>query len=332
MIDEDRTFQCFEYRSTDLTTGSHKPIIVMCEGCGGHRVTQRRRSKEGDLCISCTLKKRWDDPEARDRQRDIQKTRYKDPVEREKTSASIKKHYEDNPATRKRLSTLQKIAWADPEVRKKASETHKKMWDDPELRNQRSEMSKKMWTDPVYKEKMSNMQKKRYEDPKERERTSMSSKRGWADIDVRSSASATHKKLWQDPEHREKMLVANKKNREDPEYHKKLSAGLQGIPYEEWQGFAKDQPYCPKFNEACRESNREKYDRRCFLTGLPEAENITATGKQQKLSVHHVDMNKQQGCDGYRWRLVPIALGLHGKTHNPTWISRIQYLLENVWC
>ena len=109
------------------------------------------------------------------------------------------------------------------------------------------------------------------------------------------------------------------------EHSRKMSAVQQGISYDEWEGFAKSQLYCPKFNESCKESNRMKYGRRCFLTGLPEAEN------GQKLSVHHCDMNKQQGCDGHRWRLVPLCRAWHGRTHNETWEARIGYLLENVW-
>lgn len=111
----------------------------------------------------------------------------------------------------------------------------------------------------------------------------------------------------------------------------KASAKAQGIPYDEWEEFAQNSPYCPKFDEFCRESNREKYDRMCFLTGLPESENITSTGKQQHLSVHHVDMDKMQGCDGKRWKLVPLCLKWHKIAHTELWIARITWLLNNVW-
>lgn len=111
----------------------------------------------------------------------------------------------------------------------------------------------------------------------------------------------------------------------------RISAGLQKIPYDEWEEFAYNQPYCPDFNEECKESNREKYGRCCFLTGLPESENITSTGKHQKLSVHHVDMDKMQGCDGKRWKLVPLCLKWHSKIHTKMWEARIIWLLNNVW-
>lgn len=109
------------------------------------------------------------------------------------------------------------------------------------------------------------------------------------------------------------------------EARRKISASNQGIPYEEWESFAKDQPYCPKFDEACGESNRKKYDRCCFLSGMTEEEN------GRKLSVHHVDMNKDQGCEGHTWKLVPLSMKWHARTHTPLWTARIQYLLNHIW-
>ena len=112
---------------------------------------------------------------------------------------------------------------------------------------------------------------------------------------------------------------------------RRRSATRQGISYDEWETYATDSPYCPKFNEACKESNREKYGRRCFITGKPEADNITTTGKHCKLSVHHVDMNKAQGCDGHAWKLVPLGMDCHGSSHGKVWTARIEYLLDHVW-
>lgn len=133
-------------------------------------------------------------------------------------------------------------------------------------------------------------------------------------------------------EWQEKQKIAGKKRSEDPTFSKRISAGLQGIPYEEWENFAVEKLYCPAFNEECKESNREKYDRKCFICGLPEEENITNTGKQWRLSVHHVDMDKGQGCDGKRWKLIPLCLHHHNRTiHTKLWEDRIIWLLNNVW-
>lgn len=111
----------------------------------------------------------------------------------------------------------------------------------------------------------------------------------------------------------------------------RMSATKQHVKYDEWENFAVNSPYCPLFDNECRESNRDKYGRCCFLTGLSEENNITTTGRWQRLSVHHVDMDKGQGCDGKRWKLVPLCLIMHGKTHTKEWIARIIWLLNNVW-
>lgn len=115
------------------------------------------------------------------------------------------------------------------------------------------------------------------------------------------------------------------------EHRHNMSAAKQGIPYEEWTGFSDRGEYCEKFNEACRKRIREKYNNQCFLCGKPQDENIMKGGKQIALSVHHYDMNKDAGCNGNLWKLVPLCIHYHGITHTPTWTTRIEYLLEYVW-
>ena len=112
------------------------------------------------------------------------------------------------------------------------------------------------------------------------------------------------------------------------ESRRKISAAHQNISYDEWKVFAVNQSYCPRFNESCKESNRNKYGRQCFICGLPEKDNITLTGKYKKLSVHHVDMQKQQGCNGYAWKLIPVCMHCHMKLHNVRMASCIEYILE----
>ena len=112
------------------------------------------------------------------------------------------------------------------------------------------------------------------------------------------------------------------------ETRRRISAGHQGIEYDEWEYYAVDSPYCPLFNKSCRESNREKYNRECFVCGISESENITSTGKYRKLSVHHVDMNKDQECDGHEWKLIPVCMHCHGKLHTKRMQSCIEYILK----
>lgn len=100
------------------------------------------------------------------------------------------------------------------------------------------------------------------------------------------------------------------------------SAGVQGIPYEDWTGFSERGEYCEKFDEACRERIREKYGRICFWCSKHESK------ETRKLSVHHIDMDKMQGCNGAAWKLVPLCRGCHAKAHGEPMKSRIEYVLK----
>lgn len=164
------------------------------------------------------------------------------------------------------------------------------------------------------RKKQSESQRKRFEDQQEREKIRV-----------------TTIKRFEDSSEREKISITKKKYFENLTAREKQSAALFHIPYSEWESFASEQKYCPNFNDECRESNRDKYDRKCFLTGLSESKNITSTGKRRHLSVHHIDMDKGQGCNGVKWKLIPVCLEWHNKIHNKLWEMRIIWLLDNVW-
>jgi len=227
----------------------------------------------------------------------------------------LKKYHGDHPEAGEQHSAERKKYFEDPEARKRVSAERKKYFEDPEAR-----------------EKMSAAQIKRFEDPKAREKNIAAQRKYHEDHpEARKKQSVAAKKRYKNnPEAREKNRAAQIKRFEDPEARQRLSAAKQGISYDEWESFAVDQPYCPAFNETCRESNREKYGRRCFICGKHESDNITKNGKQRKLSVHHVDLNKMQGCDGHEWKLVPLCMNHH--RHSVVWTERIKYLLRIVWC
>lgn len=82
--------------------------------------------------------------------------------------------------------------------------------------------------------------------------------------------------------------------------------------------------YCDKFDNACRERIRNKYDRVCFYCGKDEYTN------NAKLSVHHLDMNKDQGCNGHEWRLVPLCRTCHGKAHTDTMTAKLKAMYAQI--
>jgi len=124
-------------------------------------------------------------------------------------------------------------------------------------------------------------------------------------------------------EHKKKISNANKnkivseetkdkmRGYKNPAKRPEVRLKLSGENHHNWKGGITDKPYCEKWTEELREEVRDKYDRKCYLCGKDEKDNITKKGKQWKLSVHHIDEDKGQGCDGKPWKLVPLCLHHH---------------------
>ena len=80
-----------------------------------------------------------------------------------------------------------------------------------------------------------------------------------------------------------------------------------------WNGGSSFGSYCSKFNGELKEKIREKFNRQCFICGIIEEQN----GK--KLAVHHVNYNKDCGCDGSQCYLVPLCGSCHMRTNHNRW-------------
>lgn len=286
MIDENRTAQLFGYTSDELKPKSNKKIVVVCDGCGTYRVVVRAAYRE--MCSSCAGK---------DRPPISEETRRK--------LSEAKKNISDE--TRAKMSGWQKDKMFSTETKRKMSEAAKNR-------------------SPISEETRLKMSES-HTDPTDETRQRMSKAHDGRVIsdETRTKLSEAAKARFESADARAKISEANRGKTLSEEHRIKLSCAKQGITISEWDGFAVESKYCPKFNEACKERNREKYDRLCFLSNATEAEN----GK--KLSVHHVDMNKQQGCDNHVWQLVPLCTSYHSRAHTKMWRSRIEYLLKHVW-
>lgn len=162
---------------------------------------------------------------------------------------------------------------------------------------------------------------------------SMSLKGRKVSVETRLKLSKAHKGKTLSDEHRRKLSKAHKgiqAGTDHPNFgiprteqqKRNMSAGHPGIHIDDWDGYATEQKYCHKFNATCRENNRLKYGNVCFLCGKNEEDN------RQKLCVHHIDMDKQQGCNDRDWKLVPLCRTCHGHVHSKIWQSRIEYLLR----
>lgn len=97
------------------------------------------------------------------------------------------------------------------------------------------------------------------------------------------------------------------------ETRKKMSENhvdFSGENHPRWNGGSSYEPYCHKFTLSLKEEVRGRYNRLCAMCGKTEKEN------GQKLSVHHTDEDKMQGCNGKKWSLIPLCRSCHSKVTN----------------
>ena len=109
-------------------------------------------------------------------------------------------------------------------------------------------------------------------------------------------------------------------------YGKWQSEHQKGENNPAWKNGASFEPYCHKFNEDFKEYIRDKFRRVCFLCPKTEEEN------GQRLSVHHVNGNKNCGCDDDETcQFVPLCVSCHGKmlSKKVDWEKKINDMLHN---
>ena len=102
-------------------------------------------------------------------------------------------------------------------------------------------------------------------------------------------------------------------------YHSK---NITGKNHPGWQGGISFEPYCQKFNNELKETIRNNYYRKCALCGKPET--------NKKHSVHHVDYDKSQGCNGQDILMVPLCTSCHGKTNGKAHRQYYEDLLTKI--
>jgi hypothetical protein len=85
-----------------------------------------------------------------------------------------------------------------------------------------------------------------------------------------------------------------------------------GPKHPNWQGGISYFPYCIKFDNSRREATRIFFNRICIVCGKLESENMKGK-KPVKLSVHHVDHDKEQGCNGKPFNLFTLCHVCHGR-------------------
>jgi len=149
------------------------------------------------------------------------------------------------------------------------------------------------------------------------------------DPEIRAMMAASQRRRYaENPELRQKMAdIKNKLYAENPELIERLrnattehyrkhpetgwkhSERMSGENSPNWQGGKSFEPYCHRFTETLKESIRNKFGGRCTKCGKSEIRN----GK--RLSIHHIDHDKMQGCNDSSWYLAPLCISCHSILH-----------------
>jgi hypothetical protein len=113
------------------------------------------------------------------------------------------------------------------------------------------------------------------------------------------------------------------------EQHKaKMSAAKTGEKNPSWRGGASYLPYCHLFNEELKAHTRNLYDRTCTVCGKSALQNISKDGKWLgRLDIDHLDENKMQGCDDWKWRLTVLCHSCHSRMNRQENHTLLQLLL-----
>lgn len=108
------------------------------------------------------------------------------------------------------------------------------------------------------------------------------------------------------------------------EAKKRLSLQRRGEKNPAWKGGLYCTTYCYKFNYKFKEHVRYKFNNRCYICGKND--------NKRRLSIHHIDYNKNSICNGKEWAFVPLCISCHGKTNHNRWYwfnLLINYWLSN---
>lgn len=174
----------------------------------------------------------------------------------------------------------------------------------------RSEIQKMLWNDQGYRANQHEKRKGRKPSAKATENAAKAisgQNNPMHRLDVKAKVS--------------KSLTGKPSHKQTPETRKKIADGLRGEKCHLWRGGKSYEPYCSKFTKQFRAHIRDKFNYKCFL--CPSIE-----GKR-KLSVHHIDYNKNSICNGNEWAFVALCQPCHMKTS----LNRWYYfnLLINYW-
>lgn len=105
-----------------------------------------------------------------------------------------------------------------------------------------------------------------------------------------------------------------------------MGRNVKGANNPRWLNSISFEPYCMKCNKGYKDYIRNLFGNECFLCSKAEADN------RRKLDVHHVNYNKDCGCDGAKCICVPLCIRCHRRTNGnrECWQALIMEILTPI--
>ena len=109
-------------------------------------------------------------------------------------------------------------------------------------------------------------------------------------------------------------------------YNKWLSINTAGEKSIFWIGGLSFGKYCYKFNESLKQQIRNQYNNCDYISGIHK----DICSPNQELSVHHVNYDKQCGCNESKCKLIPLCASNHIRTNfnRSFWNRLFKYSLK----
>ena len=103
--------------------------------------------------------------------------------------------------------------------------------------------------------------------------------------------------------------------------------GKHGKDAGNWRGGISFEPYCQKFNDEFKERVRAFFGYKCMICGKSNAKS------KIKLSVHHVEYNKQACCDGKPVHFAALCRSCHAKTNGnrERWEAMLHRIIDEIY-
>lgn len=130
--------------------------------------------------------------------------------------------------------------------------------------------------------------------------------------EFRLKAKLSHLGIKPTEETKEKMALAQTGKKHSDEHNRKVGLANTGSKHWNWQDGKSFEPYSIEFNSLLKNQVRQRDQYRCQECFRHQDELRTKTNKPYKLSIHHIDYNKQNNNQN---NLISLCGSCHTQTN-----------------